>query len=372
MRYLSGIVFVFVGLSLYFFYFVERAEYTYTETSFKKLPNWQQDDISQLYLPFSLQCHTLEKEEYRSFQLPILDKPQRWQEICEDFITVSPKEFKKFVEKNFTPYLLKSRTQMLYTGYYKPTIEASFQKTAEYKHPLYAVPKDIIHADLADFGVKDGGKISGRVVGDKFVPYYSRKDIDDGKFSAKVLLWVKSYVDKFFLQIQGSGTAVLPTKEGPPIPVAYAGNNGHGYTSIGKVLIEQGEMKREDVSLYSIKKWLYDYPEKAQELMHKNPRYIFFRLAEDETEGALKMPLIAERSLAVDPKYIPLGSLVFVATEVTANKEPFNKTFFAQDTGAAIKGADRADIFFGAGKKAERKAAYQNNKGFLYLLAPKV
>jgi membrane-bound lytic murein transglycosylase A len=259
---------------------------------------------------------------------------------------------------------------MLYTGYYKPNIEASFTKTDEYKYPLYALPNDIIKVNLADFGIKTGGKIQGRIQNNKLIPYYTRREIDKGRMSFDVLLWTKSYLDNFFLQIQGSGNVQF--MNGDKAYIAYAGNNGHKYTSIGKVLLDNKWMKKEDISLFSLKKWLKNNPYKATNILQQNARYIFFSLADEPSEGSLKMPLISERSLAVDPKYIPLGSMVFINTPLTARPNTYiNKTLFAQDTGAAITGPDRADIFFGDTKEAEYRAAYQNSKGKLYLLALK-
>lgn len=350
-------------------YFVEWAEYSYKKTTFAKLPNWEQDDVSKLYLPFRLHCEAMGKEHYQTFTLPILNKPKKWQHVCEEVANIHPATFKQFVEENLEPYKLDSRTPMLYTGYYKPIIEVSYDKTDVYKYPLYATPKDIIRADLKDFGMEAGGEIRGRIVGDRLIPYHTRKEIDGGKLDTEILLWAKSAADVFFLQIQGSGKAVF--EKTPPVHIAYAGNNGHGYTSIGRVLVEKGEMKKEEVSLYSIKKWLADNPEKATELMQQNARYIFFKLVDAPSEGSLKIPLIAERSLAVDPNFIPLGAFVFVSTEVTANDAPFNQLFLAQDTGAAITGPDRADIFFGEGQDAEAKAAYQNSRGVAYILVPR-
>lgn len=332
----------------------QKPEFTYEKTSFSNLKGWKNEDVSDLLDPFLSKCLNTNKHK----------------QICKQAQNLKPSEFKLFVEKNFDPYLLKADKQMLYTGYYKPLIKASFTKTNTYKYPLYTKPNDIIEVDLTKFGIEDGEKIQGRIQNKKLIPYYTREDIDKGKMSSEVLLWTQSYLDNFFLQIQGSGTVQF--MNGKESYIAYAGNNGHKYTSIGKVLIDNKLMKKEDVSLFSLKKWLKDNPKKATNILQKNERYIFFKLTDKPSEGSLKIPLISERSLAVDPKYIPLGSMVFINTEITAMPNTYlNTTLFAQDTGSAIKGPDRADIFFGDTKEAEYKAAYQNSRGKLYLLSLK-
>ena len=364
---ISLIITIIIGL----FFIYNKPEYKYEKVDFSNIKGWQNDDISTLFQPFLARCKILNKKNYNDFSLEILNKPKRWKQICEEVVNVKPQNFKQFIEKNFQPYFLNSKAEMLYTGYYKPVIKGSFTKTQDYKYPIYGKPKDIIKLDLAKFGIKDGGKTNGRIQNGELIPYYTRKEIDNGNIATKPILWVKNYIDKFFLQIQGSGTVEFVN--GKKMYIKYAGNNGHKYTSIGRVLIQQENMKKEDISLFSIKKWLKDNPEKAQQLMQKNERYIFFSITNDNSDGALKIPLQAERSLAVDPKYIPLGNLVFINTTLTANKnKSINTTLFTQDTGSAIRGASRADIFFGDTKEAEYKAAYQNSKGKLYLFAPKL
>jgi membrane-bound lytic murein transglycosylase A len=207
------------------------------------------------------------------------------------------------------------------------------------------------------------------------VPFYSRTEIDGPArpLQGDEILWVDDRNDLFFLHIQGSGRVQLPN--GTTVNVGYADQNGHPYVSIGKVLIDRGELEKEDVTLFSIRDWLRKHSDRAQALLNENPSYVFFAVLDGiETGpiGSLNVPLTAERSAAVDPDTIPLGTPVWIETELPdAEKTAFRRLFLAQDTGGAIKGAVRADIFWGHGERAEHMAGTMKQAGRIFALLPK-
>ena len=318
----------------------------------------------------------------------------------------------------------RAKTQGLFTGYYAPVVPGNLFKTDVYNVPLHGRPKDMLVADLGQFDpTLKGKKLVGRAEKGKLVPYHDRAAIAAGALGTATknfpnstnqtqapkekhgqeqnnqpILWLKSPIDKFFLQIQGSGRVRLPKSQinksqiidaplGARAPdmetntaanldessvfVGYAGNNGHPYTAIGRYLIEQGHMALADVSMASIRKWLRAHPKKMTNVLYQNKRYIFMQKRDKGpygTQGALLTP---ERSLAVDRRVVPLGTPVFLDTTTSATGKPFKKYMVAQDTGGAIKGAIRGDIYFGHGKKAAVLAGGQKSKGRLFLLLPK-
>jgi len=212
----------------------------------------------------------------------------------------------------------------------------------------------------------------GRVEGNKVVPFFSREEIDgeDQPLKGKELLWIDDAYGSFFLQIQGSGRVRLD--DGRILGVNYENQNGHPYVAIGKTLVEKEELALEDVSLFTIREWLENNPQRADEVLNSNPSYVFFHLREDSNEGprgSLNVPLTAERSLAVDRNVIPLGTPVWIDTTLP-DGSPYQRLMIAQDTGGAIRGPVRADVFFGNGERAERLAGEMNQKGRLYALLP--
>ena len=217
-----------------------------------------------------------------------------------------------------------------------------------------------------------GERIAGRVVDGRLKPYDSRAEIDGGslKGTTKPIVWLDSPVDAFFLHIQGSGLVKLP--DGSLTRVGYDGHNGHIYHAVGRALIEWGEVKREDMSLQAIRSWMAQNPDRMRELMHKNPSYIFFReLTGDGPIGAQSVALTPGRSLAIDRRFLPLGAPMMVDVDYADESgAPLNRLVIAQDTGGAIRGAVRADMFWGAGAPAERLAGPMAAKGRYWILLP--
>jgi membrane-bound lytic murein transglycosylase A len=257
-------------------------------------------------------------------------------------------------------------------------LRGSRTRSARYAYPVFGVPDDLLVIDLANLYPELGSyRLRGRVVGRRVVPYYSRAEIEAGStpLSDKVLAWVDDPVDLFFLHIQGSGRILLDT--GETLRVGYADQNGHPYVSIGRKLVEQGELTPAEASMEGIKRWAKEHPERLPALLASNPSYVFFRLLPPPpTEepsgppGALGVPLSAGRSIAVDPRAVPLGAPVFLATTFPNGKEPLRRLVLAQDTGGAIKGVVRADLFFGFGEEAGRLAGAMREQGRMWVLLP--
>ena len=260
-------------------------------------------------------------------------------------------------------------------GYYEPKLLGSRVKTARFRYPVYGVPDDLLTIDLSEVypQLKDL-RLRGRVQGKRVVPYFARADIESGKanLAGRELFWVENAVELFFLQIQGSGRIALP--DGTNVKIGYAEQNGQPYSSIGKKLIEMGELKLEQASMQGIKLWGEQHPEKLPALLAMNPSFVFFRELPDQASnplGALGVPLTEAYSIAVDPRSIPLGSPVFLSSTFPNSNEPLNRLMLAQDTGGAIKGAVRADFFWGYGDEAGQQAGRMKQSGQLWVLFPK-
>jgi len=283
-----------------------------------------------------------------------------------------------FYEEWFTPYQVfnpDGSEQGMITGYYEPLLKGSRFKTQRFRYPLYAAPDDLLQIDMgAAYPQLKGLRLRGRLQGKRVVPYYSRAEIDGGTgaFKGRELYWVENEVELFFLQIQGSGRIELA--DGAQIKVGYAEQNGHPYVSIGKKLVEMGELTLEQASMQSIKTWAEKNPNKLTALLDQNPSYVFFRELPEGLSaplGALGVPLTNEYSIAVDPRTIPLGAPVFLATTYPNDSAPLNRLMLAQDTGGAIKGAVRADFFWGFGESAGAQAGKMKQQGRLWVLFPK-
>ncbi len=304
-----------------------------------------------------------------------------WLAPCEalPLATASAGDARAFFEKWFAPVLIDRPGH--FTGYYEPELAGSLVPTPHYRVPIYGRPKDLVVANLGSFRhALQGEQIAGRIEGTKLVPYTARADIDaHGLPMAPVLLYTDDPVSAFFLQIQGSGLAKL--SNGEIVRLAYAAKNGRSYTPIGRVLIERGALDRKNVSLQTIRAWLNAHPSAAQGVMEADQSFVFFEIAplgdpalgSPGTEG---VPLTPASSLAVDERFHPFGAPIYVATALpgpnrTKPDQTFQRLLIAQDTGGAIKGPARADIFFGAGAGAEAVAGRLNAHGQFFVLIPK-
>ncbi|MBI5919264.1 MAG: MltA domain-containing protein [Nitrosomonadales bacterium] len=341
---------------------------TYNLSTWEALPNWQTVELASSWAAFQQGCHALKS------------KPN-WQPSCaraEQLSQTDNATLHAFFEEYFSPYQLinpDGTEQGLITGYYEPKLHGSRTKTARFRYPLYATPEDLLEIDLSEvYPQLKGMRLRGRLQGKRIVPYFNRNDIDAGKapLKGRELFWVDNAVELFFLQIQGSGRIELP--DGAMMKIGYADQNGYPYISIGKKLIEMGELKPEEASMQGIKQWGERNPDKLPALLGQNPSYVFFRELPDTLSaplGALGVPLTEEYSIAIDPRSIPLGSPVFLATTFPNSDAPLNRLMLAQDTGGAIKGAVRADFFWGFGEQAGNQAGRMKQRGRMWVLFPK-
>ena len=270
----------------------------------------------------------------------------------------------------------------LVTGYYEPVIPGRLERDNDFCYPLYGIPPDLITIELASFDPArfPGERLVGRLQGNRMLPYFTRAEIDGEKKLEPYegqLAWLKDPVDAFFLQVQGSG--IIQLADGRYLRIGYAGANGRPYRSIGRILIDRGVISREEMSLQAIRSYLRNHPEIRDEVMWQNESYVFFRWVKEGPLGSLNVPLTAGRSIATDPRYLPRGALAYLETrqpridetgQIT-NREPLRRWVLNQDTGGAIKGPGRVDLFWGTGDDAEERAGRMKHPGQLYLLIKK-
>lgn len=350
---------------------------------FKTLPGWRADVLSDALAAFLASCPAVAAKpaDQPLGYLPEHGTMGDLAKICTEargLNTKSTAQLQFFIERSFRPFHVRDgqKRDGKFTGYYEPLLRGSFQPTARYRHPVYARPRDIVVVELGMFDPdRKGEQLAGRLVDDRLLPYFDRRDILEGALRGRQLelLWVDSAIDLFFLHVQGSGRILLP--DGSHVRLAFSGRNGHRYSSIGRELVAEGVMKVEDVTMPSLRAWMTANPLAAEQLMLKNRSFIFFRVEKDEVvKGAMGVPLTAGRSLAVDPKYVPLGLPLWLVTTDPLdpkNEKPLTRMVVAQDTGSAIKGIVRGDLFWGFGAEAEARAGLMNEGGVYYLLLPR-
>lgn len=339
---------------------------TFAASSWELLPDWQSTDLEPSWPAFLQSCHALKNKA-------------DWQSVCaqaEGMANPDNQLLHSFFESAFTPYHVYNpdgTSQGLITGYYEPKLFGSYVKTPRFKYPLYAAPDDLLDVELGDvYPQLKGMRLRGRLEGRRVVPYYSRAEIDGGHGEQRVLFWVDDEVDLFFLQIQGSGRIALP--DGQMIKVGYADQNGRPYVSIGRKLVEMGELALDQASMQGIRQWGEKNRDRLPALLEQNPSYVFFRILPGGLSaplGALGVPLTDAYSLAIDPHTIPLGFPVFLSTTYPNAAAPLNRLMLAQDTGGAIRGAVRADFFWGFGEEAAAEAGRMKQKGQMWVLFPK-
>lgn len=277
-----------------------------------------------------------------------------------------------FFETNFRPMRLSEKGEAtgLMTGYYEPLLHGALRRSGRFRYPLYAPPKDLLHIELSKLYPDLGHRcLRGKLEGRRVVPYLSRSQINAKGVDADVLCWLDSDIDRFFLHVQGSGRIAL--EEGGTLFVGHTDRNGRPYRSIGKLMVEEGLIPREKISLQSIKAWLEAHPEEKKRILESNPSYIFFGTRKQGATGTLGVELTPMRSVAVDRTKIPLGWPLFYDAADPVSHKPLRGLALAQDTGSAIKGQVRADLFWGHGEAAEAKAGRMKSPLKLWLLVPK-
>ncbi len=343
------------------------------------LPGWSDDRVEEAWPAWLVSCRALTARE---------STRDTWQAPCDAAAGVDPREpgaVRRYFEAHFTPWSVAfpdGRTTGLVTGYYEPLLLGSRTKSRTFTVPLYAKPDDLYTVELASLYPELRDKrVRARVEGRRVLPYWTRAEIERGAaaLDGRALAYVADPIDAAFLQIQGSGRIELP--DGSVMRVGYADQNGHPFRSIGRVLIERGELTRDTASMQSIRAWARRNPDKLEALLDENPSYVFFRdvpppapgtidATIDGPYGSLGVPLLAERAIAVDARAIPLGAPVFLATTWPLSDRSLERLVMAQDTGGAIRGSVRADYFWGFGDEAGQQAGRMRQDGSLWLLWP--
>lgn len=338
-------------------------------SKWEMLPDWATQDLVASWPAMQQSCRALRLK-------PV------WLPICAAAAKVDRDDVlaqHAFYQTWFTPYQVfnpDGTDTGLVTGYYEPLLQGSRTRTKRFSYPIYGPPDDMLEVDMGALYPQFRGQIvRGRLQGKRVVPYFNRAEIDAGLATAlqgHELFWVENPVELFFLQIQGSGRIELP--DGTRVKIGYADQNGHSYASLGRKLIDMGELKLEEASMQGIKNWAEKNPDRLFMLLGQNPSYVFFRELPNTLSaplGALGVPLTNEYSIAVDQRIIPLGLPVFLATTYPNNAEPLNRLMFAQDTGGAIRGAVRADFFWGFGEIAALRAGNMKQSGKMWVLFPR-
>ena len=294
----------------------------------------------------------------------------------------SPECLREFIHQRFRLYQIGGADgeSVKFTGYYEPVIKGALASSDAYPHPIYGKPRDLVTVDLSGFSEEFQGKrITGRWTGETFVPYHDRIAIETtGALEgyADILAWTDDPVDLFFLQIQGSGKLIL--EDGGILRLQYAASNGKPYRSIGKWLVEQGRIEKERMSMQAIREYLAAHPQEREDILRVNPSYVFFEAGENGPKGAIGVALTPGRSIATDSRLFPKGALAFIMTRkplIDAKGEicewrDFSRFVVNQDTGGAIRGPSRADIFWGSDDYAKIAAGHLQHMGALYFLAP--
>jgi membrane-bound lytic murein transglycosylase A len=324
-------------------------------TNYDAMSGWKQDDHAEALAAFRTSCEVMLKQKDGAMQgKGLLAAPiSAWKPVCLRAMRLDPAQARHFFEHSFVPFAPDDRDPHgLFTGYYEPLLYGSRTRKGGYNVPVYKLPPD----------VKSG------------VPYYTRAEIDAGALKDRKLelLWVNDEAALFFAHIQGSAQVQLP--DGKRARIGYAGKNNRAYVALGKVLKEAGEL--EEVNMFTIRDWLKANPNSARRMMQENPSYVFFKELPNQGGpiGAQGVEVVRQRSLAIDPRFIPYGMPLFVQTMLPQTpyspERPFNQLMIAQDTGGAIKGTVRGDIFFGEGREAEALAGMMKGRGTYILLLP--
>ncbi len=343
----------------------EKPSRNLTRVSWDELPGWQQDNVAEALPALQLSCRVLAKQV-------------AWQAACAAAPNGADEQTaRQYFETHFTPLRVSNpddTLEGLATGYFEPTIRGSRKPSSRNRIPVYGLPGNMLTLELGDAAPElKNGAPRVRVVGNRVVPYYTRAQIDGAAAPLKGMdiAWVDDEIDLFFLQVQGSGRIQL--EEGGVMRIGFAGHNGHPYRSIGRVLIDRGELTLERASMQGIKAWVRANPTRLRELLDQNPRYVFFRELtgpDGAPPGSLGVPLTPRRSVAVDTRYVPLGAPLYIATTWPNSNKPLQQLMLAQDTGGAIRGAVRVDYFWGAGEEAAREAGRMQQSVRTWVLLP--
>ena len=351
---------------------LESGKLTLLPVSYSDLPGWRDDDMVNAWAALKKTCDLISTwpTDRAVGQNGLGGVAADWSGPCGALQRVSSHDaegLRTTLQNWFAPYRVtdNGRAEGLFTGYYEAEIRASRSPSGRYRFPIYGKPRDLV------FGSGEG---IGRMVEGRLVPYYTRHEIEAGALvnKASPLLYAEDSVDLFIMQIQGSGRAILD--DGTVVHLSFSAHNGRPFVAIGKAMKERGLTPPNDSSMQSVRAWLKSNPGKAPLVMEENPHYVFFRINPvpgDGPVGAMGIPLTPGRSLAVDGRFIPLGVPLWLDS-LEPNGTPLRRLMVAQDTGTAIKGAVRGDLFWGYGEQALEKAGKMHSRGSYFLLLPRI
>lgn len=322
-------------------------------SQFNNLSGWANDNHAEAFAAFQHSCKRWQKMPPGRVMAGAFDlgSVADWAQLCA--IPVAAGEERQFFERWFKPYAVadNGNPQGLFTGYYLPELHGSYSRSERYRVPIYRVPEDAASKHQTRAAIYDGA--------------LENKGLE--------LVWVDDEVDAYFMDVQGSGRIIMD--DGSVKGVGYAGKNGRSYFAIGKDLVDRGEIAKADISMQTIRSWIKQHPEEGHELMRKNASYVFFRFTPGEPSvgptGAMGVPLTAQRSLAVDRHYLPLGIPIWLNAQHPKGEQRLQRLVIAQDTGGAIKGAVRGDFYWGQGERAGEMAGPMKSKGRFYVLLPR-
>jgi len=350
----------------------------YVPVAMDALPGWSADNLSEALPAWRHSCRKILNFPPARSLGPGAGTAGDWQTPCEAIGALADGDtagLRELLESRFSALQITSTREEpgLFTGYFEPILDAAREKSETHSEPIYALPQDHVTVRLGTFDPALKGKsLVGRVENGQLLPYRKRGEIDQGAIAenAQVLFWARDALDVFILQVQGSGIAKMP--DGTLQRIGFAGHNGHAYGSLGRWLIVEGELPANRAAWEDIRNWLETNPEKARSALAVNPRYIFFReLDGDGPLGAAGVPLVAERSMAVDTAHIPLNVPVWLDAEHPDGNQRLQRLMLAQDVGSAIKGIVRGDFYWGTGRAALDKAGRMKSTGSYYILVPK-
>ena len=356
---------------------------SFRKVAFDQLPGWATTDTKKSLRAFQISCKAfLNQRPNKSVGSQFINlQAKDWYPACYAVSLVdstSNEDTKAFFQTWFTPVEFYDQEPVhgLFTGYYMPLLKGSLKKTKLFNVPLYDLPNNLVTIKLSLFDLKLGNRtIVGRIKGNSIVPFYNRSEINNGaiKESARVVAWLQSKIDRSFLEIQGSG--VIKLSDGSQMVVGYSGENGAAYKAIAKVLIDQGVMTRDNASMQHIRRYLEAHPDQIDKVLNENKSFVFFSMLQKGAAlGAQGVALTPGYSLAIDRKWVPLGAPIWLDTtrpaEAVDEQKVFQRLMIAQDTGGAIKGVVRGDVYWGAGERATSIAGKMKNKGHYWLLLP--
>lgn len=351
---------------------------TYTPVAFSSVPGWDTDNMAEALPAWRHSCRRILGFEPARALGPAAGTAGDWQDACEQITALPDGDtagLRDFLEQNFVALHVSGAgdPKGLFTGYFEPILDAARTKSDDFAEPIYALPKDHVTVNLGTFDPALKGKaVVGRVEDRQLVPYRERGEIDAGAITdkAQTLFWARDPLDVFILQVQGSGIVSLP--DGTQQRIGFAGHNGHGYGSLGRWLIDQGELQPNRATWEDIRGWLESNPDRARAALAVNRRYIFFRELDGEGPlGAAGVPLTAERSMAVDTEHVPLNVPVWLDIAHPDGETRLQRLMLAQDVGSAIKGVVRGDFYWGTGRPALDKAGRMKSTGRYYMLVPR-